>query len=51
MYEKGSRFTAVDLEQAAHWMREAVKHNKPERKAQQAREWLIARDYPVEEDA
>ena len=49
-YEKGEG-TRVDLEQAAHWMRKAVKANGHAATVQKARDWLIARGLPIEEDA
>ena len=49
-YEKGEG-TRVDLEQAAHWMRKAVKQNDNANTVQKARDWLIARGLPIEEDA
>lgn len=42
MYANGEG-TSVDIDEAAKWMRESVQHNKPERAAQQARDWLGAR--------
>ena len=42
MYSSGEG-TSVDIDEAAKWMRKAVEVNKPERAAQQARDWLCAR--------
>ena len=47
MYAEGEG-TTVDINEAAQWMRKAVKHNQPPYAVEKARAWLTARGLAVE---
>ena len=47
MFEEG-KGTSVDMDKAAYWMRKAVARNSLGTSAQQARDWLIARQLEVD---